>query len=309
MDLNDFKLLHLVARQGSFAAAARVMSVDPSAVSRNVAAIEAKLGLRVFQRSTRRLSVSEEGAVLLARTAPLLEEFDRALDQARTARRAPSGRLRMTASVAFGEVCMLPHMAAFRTAYPEITLELVLSDANVDLLAEEVDLAVRLAPAPEGDFITTRLCDTRYHVCATPDYLDRCGVPDTPQDLSAHDCLRMTRPYHAAHWLFRDPGGAVSEVTVTGSLTISNALALRSAARQGLGPALLADWLVAQDLAAGRLVDLFPHLRATATGFETAAWLLYPSRAYLPAKTRVMVDFLKSRLGRPPPRVTKVSPH
>ena len=136
MDLNDFKLLHLVARQGSFAAAARVMSVDPSAVSRNVAAIEAKLGLRVFQRSTRRLSVSEEGAVLLARTAPLLEEFDRALDQARTARRAPSGRLRMTASVAFGEVCMLPHMAAFRTAYPEITLELVLSDANVDLLAD-----------------------------------------------------------------------------------------------------------------------------------------------------------------------------
>lgn len=299
MDLDDFKLLHLVARQGSFAAAARVMAVDPSAVSRNVAAIEAKLGLRVFQRSTRQLNISEEGAVLLARTAPLLEDFDRALDQARTARRAPSGRLRVTASVAFGEVCLLPHLGDFRAAYPEITLELMLSDANVDLLADGVDLAVRLAPAPDGDFITTRLYRTRYLVCASPDYLDRVGAPPTPQDLAHHDCLRMTRPYHAAQWLFRDASDKVTEVAVAGSLTISNALALRSAARQGLGPALLADWLIAEDLANGSLVDLFPDQQATATGFETAAWLLYPSRSYLPAKTRVMVDFLKSTLGGP----------
>lgn len=306
MEIDDLKLLHLVARQGSFAAAARVIGVDPSAVSRSVAGVEAALGLRVFQRSTRRLSVTEEGAVLLDRSGPLLDDLDQALDQARSTRRAPSGRLRMTASVAFGEVRILPHLAAFRDLYPEIALELVLSDANVDLLADGVDLAVRLAPAPKGDFITTRLCGTRYHLCAAPAYLDRHPAPATPQDLIHHDCLRMTRPYHTAQWLFRDNGDAVTEVAVSGSLTISNALALRSAARRGLGPALLADWLVADDLAAGDLVDLFPDHRPTASGFETAAWLLYPSRSYLPAKTRAMVDFLKSRLGAA--AVTKVSP-
>lgn len=297
MEMDDLKLLHLVARRGSFAAAARALGVDPSAVSRGVSGAEAALGLRVFQRSTRRLSVTEEGAVLLARTEPVLEELDRALEQARAARRVPSGRLRMTASVAFGEVCILPHLGAFRDRFPEVQLELMLSDANVDLLAENVDLAVRLAPAPKGDFITTRLCDTRYHVCAAPAYLEHVGAPVVPQDLAAHDCLRMTRPYHAAQWMFRDAQGHVSEVAVSGALTISNALALRSAARQGLGPALLADWLVAGDLAAGRLVDLFPDHQATATGFETAAWLLYPSRSYLPAKTRAMVDFLKAVIG------------
>ncbi len=296
MDIEALRIVTLVAQQGSFAAAARVLTVDPSSVSRTVAAVEADLGLRLFQRSTRSLSVTEEGEVYLARLVPLLEELDHAQDDARAVSRHPAGPVRLTTSVAFAHTCVVPHLADFTSRYSNISLEILPSDANLDLLANSIDLAIRLAPAPAGDLISTKLLDTRYRVVASPDYLANSDLLSVPADLQHHNCLRFALPDFRTRWRFRTAGEAPIEVPVSGNVIIANALSLRLAALDGLGPALLAGWLVNDDIAAGTLVDVFPDLECTATEFNTAAWVLYPSRSYLPRKVRVTIDFFRAVL-------------
>lgn len=287
--------MQLVAHHQSFAAAARVLDVDPSSVSRAVAGIEAQLGLRLFQRSTRQLTLTEAGSVYLARVGPLLDDLDLARDAAAELSAQPSGRVRLTASVAFGQEVIVPHLSDLRAELPEIELELILNDQTIDLVGSQIDIAIRLAPAPKGDLISTRLRSTRYRVVASPQYVDRRGAPQTPEALADHDCLRMTLPDYRTEWRFRQDQEE-SVVGVTGPILISNALALRAAARTGLGPALLADWMTVSDLEDGTLVDLFPDHDVTATTFDTGAWLLYPSRTYLPTKVRAVIDFLRARL-------------
>jgi len=296
MEISVLKILLQVAKQGSLAGAARALDLDPSSVSRSVAAAETQLGLRVFQRSTRRLMLTEVGAAYLARIAPLVEELELAAEEARATRQSPSGVLRISASVAFGQVCLLPLLPLFRAEFPGIHLDFQLSDQTVDLVGEGIDLAIRLVPAPKGDLISTRLKHTRYHVCASPGYLEQAGMPGHPEELSGRDCLRLSLPEYRSRWLFRDPRGQQIEVPVAGPLMISNALALREAARLGLGPTLLADWLVREDLVTGRLQDVFPDWQSAATTFETSAWALYPSRSYLPRRLRAALDFLKRHL-------------
>ena len=295
METDALRTVQLVAQHRSFAAVARVLDIDPSSVSRTVAAIEGQLGLRLFQRSTRTLTLTEAGAMYLDRIGPLLDDLDLARDDAAEISTRPSGRVRLTASVAFGHEMIVPLLAELHSTLPDIVLELVLSDQTVDLVGGQIDVAIRLAPAPKGDLISARLRTTRYRVVASPDYVARHGPLARPEALSSHACLRMTLPDYRTEWRFRRDGQE-TVVGVSGSVLISSALALREAARQGLGPALLADWMTDADLAQGRLLDLFPNHDVTATRFDTAAWLLYPSRTYLPTKVRAVIDFLRARL-------------
>jgi DNA-binding transcriptional LysR family regulator len=296
MDLAMLRTLALVAQHGSFAAAARVLELDPSSVSRIVANAEASLGLRIFQRTTRMLRITEEGDIYLRRVVPLIEELEHAREEAGRARSAPSGTLRLTASVAFAHECIVPHLGDFHDRYPEISLELLPTDATLDILANGIDLAIRLAPASEGDLVSTRLIRTRYRVCAAPGYLAKHGPLSDPRDLSGLNCLRFALPEFRSRWRFRRTGEEPFEVAVSGRTVIANALSLRQAARDCLGPALLADWLIGSDLARRDLVDLFPTFDCTATEFDTAAWALYPSRSFLPRKVRVAIDFLREKL-------------
>ncbi|MCY6382856.1 LysR family transcriptional regulator [Hoeflea prorocentri] len=296
MEIASLKTVLLVQSQGSIAAAARALDLDPSSVSRIVATVEADLGVRLFQRTTRRLTVTEEGQVFLTRLAPMLEEIEAAQEDARGLRSKPTGLLRLTASVAFAHHMILPLLPAFQELYPDISIDLQSSDANLDLVEHGIDLAIRLAPAPTGDLVSTRLMKTRYHVVASPNYLDgRAGITK-PTDLEQLNCIRFALPGLRDRWMFQSGASAPFEVPVRGDLRISNALALRRAACMGLGVAMLADWLIQDDLRDGRLVALFPDFRCAATEFETAAWALYPNRAYLPQKVRVMIDFLRSNM-------------
>lgn len=297
MDLNALKTVALVAQLGSLAAAARHLDMDPSSVSRILSSVEDRLGLRLFQRSTRRLAITEEGETYLNRVIPLLEEFDHARELAVSSRSKPAGHLRLTCSVAFGHECLVPYLHEFAKRFPDITLELVMSDSNLDLVKDNVDLAIRLTPKPQGDLINTRLMHTRYSVYATQDYINRVGPIREPADLESRNCLRYSLPNFRTEWQFRDQNQTIESVAIKGNILISNALALRQAARNGLGPALLADWLVRRDLQNGILVDLFPDHDVTATNFNTGAYALYPSRSYLPAKVRATIDFLREKLS------------
>lgn len=169
-----------------------------------------------------------------------------------------------------------------------------LDDAVVDLVEEGIDVAIRLSSSVDETVMVTKLMATRYRVVASPDYLDRSGPLSAPEDLGERRCICFALPGFRSHWRFCGADGETVDVPVKASLVISNALAVRRAALQGLGPALMADWTIAKDLAEGSLVDLLPDWRAAGRSFDTAAWILYPSRAYIPAKTRALIDYLKS---------------
>jgi DNA-binding transcriptional LysR family regulator len=295
MDINSLKIFVEVAKLGSFAAVARRLDLDPSSVSRTITALEEQLGLRLFQRTTRQLTLTEAGEIYLQRVAPLLNEFDYALDEAHKVSRGPSGTLRITASVAFGQVCILPHIPEFRSLYPEIKLELLFTDSVMDLIAGGIDLACRLAPKFDSEFIGTRLFDTHYHVCVSPAYLEIMPKVSRPEDLEQPNCLVFTLPEYRSQWTFKDANSNLTRVRIKSNVAISGALALREAALRGMGPVLLADWLVGEDIAKGRLIPLLKNYQVTAEDFDTAVWLLYPSRHFLPNKTRVMIDFLKQK--------------
>ncbi|MCK0099653.1 LysR family transcriptional regulator [Qipengyuania sp. S6317L1] len=285
-----------VAHRGSFAAAARDQGIDPSLVSRSIANLEAALGFTLFERTTRRLNLTEAGAAYLSRVSALVDELADARDQALDLISKPSGTLRVTSSTAFGSQWLVPRLRGFMELYPEISVEAVLSDSHVDIAEERIDLAIRLGPRPSGSFVGTKLMDTRYYVVATPDYLAQNGVPPEPGDLGLRQCVLLSLPAYRSSWTFRCPGSLV-EIPVHGRLTLSSPTGVKAAVLSGLGPGLLASWMLENELEDGTLVDLYPEWEASAAEFDTAAWLLFPSRDYVPLKLRVLIDYLKDKAG------------
>jgi DNA-binding transcriptional LysR family regulator len=295
MDTKILDLFVSVARRGSFSAAAKELNADPSSVSRAIGDLERELGVRLFQRTTRSMTLTEAGHLYLSRVEPVSDELVRAREAALGLSRRPRGTLRLTASVTFGQTQLVPLLADFRRLYPDLAVECVFTDANLDLVAERIDLAVRLGPLVEGDLIAAKLMDTRYRVVASPSYLTAHPAIAKPSDLTEHRVLRFNLRAFRSRWLFRDADGAEESVSIDGDVTLTPAGSLLDAAKFGLGPALLPHWLVDEAIREGKLCDLFPQLQATATSFDTAAWLVYPSRAYLPEKVRAMADFLRQR--------------
>lgn len=304
MDTQHLKTFVEVAQQGSFAGAARVLDMDPSAVTRAVSALEAVLGTRLLQRTTRKVALTEAGAGYLERVRPLLEELESASEALQSASTQVRGTVRVTASVAYGQTVLVPLLPQLHAAHPGLEIDLLLSDAVVDLVSERIDVALRLGPAVDSSLVGLRLAPVRPRVVASPAYVKRHGRPRVPQDLAQCDCLRFSLPGYRTQWSFRSPGGPVETVAVRGWLVMSTALALHRAALEGLGPTLLADWLVEPDLRAKRLVDLFPDFEVTATNFDSAVWLLYASREHVPQRVRAVVDFFKTQLGAPTRRPT-----
>lgn len=297
MNIEQLRTFVVVVQQGSFAAAARQLGMAPSMVTRSVAALERELGVRLMQRSTRKLSLTEAGAAYYEHVCSALDLLERASDQAHNAAGEVTGAVRVTASVAYGQMVIVPVLPALHQLHPGLEIDLLLTDALVDLVAERVDIAVRLGPAVDSSLVGMQLASTRYRVCASPAYLKGHGKPRLPADLAHCDCLRFPLPGFRTQWKFRVANGPVETVDVHGWLVLSTALALHRAALDGLGPVLLADWVVGADLACGRLVDLFPEHEVTATSFDSAVHLLYASRAYVPRRVRAVVDFLKARAG------------
>lgn len=297
MDTDALRIFVEVARRGSFAAVARDRETAASHMSRAVAALEQELGFRLFQRTTRRMSLTEAGARYLGRVEVLIEELEGARDSARAISAAPAGTLRLTASVAFGTKRIMPLLGGFREECPDVQVELVLTDATLDLVAERIDLAVRLGPSTHADMISSKLVDTRYRVCAAHAWVAKHGMPVRPADLARHDCLLFDLPDFRSRWQFRLGKGPEELVPVHGSLIASSPLALLEGAIAGLGPTLLPSWLLEPEFAAGRLIDLYPRHQVAATRFDTAAWIIYPSRAFLPAKVRHMIDFLRRNIS------------
>ncbi|MEM9490510.1 MAG: LysR family transcriptional regulator [Myxococcota bacterium] len=306
MDLTALRIFVAVMREGSFAAVARSQNLTPSSVSRTISGLERELGLRLFQRTTRRLSATAAGSVYFAQIEPIVDELERARLMAADVDIQPRGRLRVTAAVTFSQFNLVPLLPEFSATYPELDVDLVLSDTVIDLIGERIDVAVRLGQLADSSLIARRLCSMVLVVCASRDYVDRCGRPATPADLVEHNCMILPVAGYEQCWRFRrrlpDGGhGEEFEVAVRGRCRISNLLALGQCALSGMGVALLPRWVVGRELHEGALIDLFPDHDVAGNRFDPGIWLMYPSRSYLPRKVQVFADFVQRAFADGPP--------
>ncbi len=294
MQLAALRTFSDVMKLGSFASAARYRDVDPSSVSRAISGLEEELGFRLFQRNRRKLAPTEAGLTYFGQIRNLIEDLDHAHQKARDVATEPQGLLRITACTSLGQRVIAPLLQKFMDRYPALSLELVLTDSQIDLVADQIDLAIRFGPKPGGDVSATRLAPRTFKVCASPSYIQRAGGMMHPEELSERECVLFPLPGYRTHWLFRDAGGREFDVPVQGRLLVSHGLTMTQCALSGLGPTLLPDWLCQPELQAGDLVDLFPEFECAATEFDTAAWMVHPSRKYVPNKVDAFMQFLRA---------------
>ena len=286
-----------VAEAGSFAAAARRLGRSTSRLSRQVAELEAALGIRLLHRTTRALTLTEAGRSYHEQVARILAELDAADRSVGRLQAAPRGRLRVAAPMSFGVLHLAPALPAFLERYPEIDLDMAMNDRFVDLVEEGFDLAVRIGRLADSSLVARRLAPLRRVLCASPAFLAVHGTPRTPDDLARLPCLGYSNLLPQEDWSFADPvSGRPWPVRIKARLRVNNGDALRLAALAGVGLAPLPSFLVGPDLAAGTLVPLLdPYLRQ-----EGAIHAVYPPARPLLPKVRAFVDFLAERFGPRP---------
>jgi DNA-binding transcriptional LysR family regulator len=282
-----------VVETGGFARAAERLGVSVSSVSRHVSELEAHLNARLLNRTTRTLSLTEAGRAFHERCVQLLADLEEAEASAGAGAVVPRGTLRASCAVSFGERYVAPAMAAFMAKYPEMRLDIELSDRLVDLVDEGFDAAVRIGAIGAENLIGRLVATTRLICCASPAYLERHGEPRSPDDLARHACLLYQYAPQRAVWTFTDRTGAQRKVRVAGPVYANNGGFLAALAREGIGIANEPDFIVGPDVRAGRLVPILRGFAPTATGIH----VVYASRRHLSAKVRAFAEFLIERFA------------
>ncbi len=280
-----------VARLRSFRAAATALGVSTSAVSHTVAALEQRLGVRLFNRTTRSVALTEAGTQFVANIGPALQQIRSALDIAGSSDGAPSGSVRINTSAAAAIRCM-PLFTEFAHRYPAVKLDIVTEGRLIDIVADGYDAGIRLAESVPQDMIAVQIEPAlRYVVVASPRLLATLGTPSTPAELLARPCIRMRMPSGAIYrWEFMHHGVA-SEIDVQGAMTLDHPALIRQAACNGLGLAYLAEWHVADDLEQGRLVQVLSDWTLTVEGL----CIYYPGRRHVPSGLRALVELARER--------------
>jgi len=295
--LTSMKVFGTIVETGSFASAARRLNLSRAVVTKHVAALEDRLGVRLLERTTRKLSVTEAGAHYYSRSTQILSDVEDAEREAAQATIVPRGTLRVSAPHTFATMHIAPYLAEFRERFPEVTLEMTLSDRFVDLLDEGFDLAIRIADGlPESSLVARRLAVCRFVVCGAPTYFARHGEPRVPDDLAKHPCLGYTLSAREHSWVFVCPHDQRHVVNVTGPLRSNSGDLLREAAVSGAGVMLLPTFYVGKDLERGRLRPVLTDYRMQDYGI----YAVYPSRKHLTAKVKAFIDFLVERYGPEP---------
>lgn len=283
-----------VVEAGSFVAAADATGLSKAAVSRHVADLEERLGVRLLQRTTRRLSLTEDGQTFFARAKELLAAIDEAESEISARTGEPFGLLRINAPLSFGILHLAPLWGRFAERHPRISLDVTLADRVVDLVEEGYDLAVRITNLPSSALVSRRLASTRMVLCASPTYLQRHGTPKHPRELATHTVFSYSYWSTRDEWNFTRPEGPVA-VRLNPRIHTNSGDTCRAAALDHQCVVLQPDFLIGEDLRRGTLVELMPEYRA----LEIGIYAVYPSRKLLPTKVRRMVDFLVEAFREP----------
>jgi len=282
-----------VVETGSFTAAADRLGVAKSAVSRRVSALEERLGAQLLTRTTRRLSQTDAGRAFYDRSVRILADLDEAESTVAETHGELRGRLRIALPLSFGVRHMCAPIAEFSAAHPGVTFELDLNDRRVDLVEEGADLAIRIGHLGDSSLIARRLFESRLIVCASPDYLERHGVPETPDALTEHDCLIYSNVADPDRWSYRDGAGQERRVDVNAAMRVSSGDFIVESAVRGLGIAMQPAFIAGDAIRRGELVPVLTDLSWP----TTPAWALYPPARHLSSRVRAFIDFIAERFS------------
>lgn len=295
--LADLAVFARVVEQESFSGAAGTLGLSKSAVSKQISRLEQRLGAQLLQRTTRKLSLTETGRIVLEHAQRVLVEAEAAEAAVQNLQALPRGLLRVNLPMSFGLGYVAPLLPELLALCPELRIDLTFNDRTIDLLEEEVDVAIRIgANLTDSTLTARRLAPVRSITCAAESYLRKAGVPLKPDDLRQHECLLYKYLPEPATWHFDGPAGAQA-VKVSGRLTTNNGDSLRDAAIAGHGVARLPSFIVGPDIAAKRLVPLLEAYEPRPFGI----YAVYPAQRYLTPKVRAFIDFFAERFGPEPP--------
>ncbi|PSL86041.1 LysR family transcriptional regulator [Variovorax sp. WS11] len=293
-DLNDIALFVQVVRCGSFAEAARRLGMPSNTLSRRIQQLEARLGTRLMQRSTRKLTLTSAGQAFHERCAGAVDGLVEAGQALLTGSQEPSGLVRVAATADFFDFFPIEWVADFLGAHPLVRLDFVLSDAKADLIAEQIDVAFRGGPLRDSGYVARQLLGARSGgMVASPAYLAARGTPGRLQELASHDCVTPAHPSGPTTWHLAGPDGVEEEVQVAGRFTGNTAQALRRATLAGLGIALLPPAMTRLDIQAGLLVPVLPQYQRTSPGLS----VIYPSRRHLPLAVSAFIGLVLEKLS------------
>lgn len=289
--IGDIFLFVEVARQRSFSRAAVSLQVSPSLLSRRIAGLEKRLGLQLIQRTTRKLELTDSGALYFERCSLLVAEARSIDEQMQQRISAPQGHLRIAMPVDFGLVLLPSLLEEFSALYPEISVECDISTQGVDLMAGHFDLAIQFGDLPDSTLVMHPLVSFQNHIYAAPAYLKRWGTPRHPNDLSAHECIRISGTTKRSTWSLHKDKESI-DVLVQGRLTLNNMSMLNRLVSSGIGIGILADFVARDNLRAGVLVRLLHSWSMAALPVVAIS-----TTRMLPAKTKVFIEFLRTRLA------------
>jgi DNA-binding transcriptional LysR family regulator len=290
IEITTLRTFVTVVESGGFSRAAEALDSTTAAVSRRVAALEQHLGARLLHRTTRTMSLTEAGERYYRDLLDILRALEEADARAAGESAEPTGTLRITAPLSFGVRRLSPLLGDFMALHPRLRVMLVLDDGYRDIVSEGFDLAIRIGDLKESTLVARRLAAVRRFFCAAPDYLERCGVPQKPADLSAHACLHYNNIVLREEWTLRGPDGPET-VAVSGPLSANNGDVLRDAACRGQGIVLLPDFIADDDLASGRLLRILQDYEPLDFGL----YAVWASGNFMPSKIRLLVDYLLER--------------
>jgi DNA-binding transcriptional LysR family regulator len=300
------RLFTKVVDLGSFSEAGRQLDLDQSSISRQVSALEDQLGVRLLNRTTRRLALTEAGQLYYERANSILGEIEEANQAVLQLSATPRGTLRVTVPVVLGRMHVAVALPGFLAQFPELRVDLTLTDHELDLLEEGADLAIRMGEPGGSTLIVRKLAENPWIIVGSPDYLARNGVLERPEDLMHHNCItRRPRVGGGFEWEFIGKG-QVHRVKVDGNMVTNNPEALRAAALGGLGLTRLSSWTVGKDLQSGALRRVLEDYAVTPMGAEGPIYAVYPHNRHLSAKVRVFVDYLVEWLATHNP--SQISP-
>lgn len=294
-DLNLMAVFAHVAQEESFSAAARKLGISRSAASKAIAKLEASLGARLLNRSTRHLSLTEVGAAFLEHCSRIVQEAESAGEIVETLNTRPRGVLKVAASVAFGTLHIAPAMSDFLGQYPELEMDMTITDRVVDIAEEGYDVVVRVTNAPPQSLVARRLAAVGRKLCATPAYFQANGLPVSPADLAGHNCLDYVHSGDKGLWRFTGPDGDIS-VPTSGRMRINDDEALSQVVLGGFGLALLPTFIVGKNIQSGELQSVLSEYIPV----EQHVYAMYLPNRNLPLKARVFIDYLLDRFSPEP---------
>ena len=293
MNLDHLKLFIRAAHTYNISQAGKELGLSPAVASAHISKLEKDLGIRLLHRTTRKVSITEDGHAFVRYAEDVIDSIEAAKASVGIGNASPRGTLRIAAPASFGRMHLLPAIPKFLTKYPQISIDLKLSDTIIDLVEGGFDIAIRNAEMTDSSLIARKLAaDTRV-ICAAPDYLSEHGLPTNPSDLYEHNCITLN---NVDRWSFLGPEGQIN-IKAKGNFSTDNGEAIRDACIAGLGITINSRWSAYKELASGKLVELLPEYPLVS---DTAIWAVYPSSRQLAPKVRSLIDYLIEYFGSVP---------